>query len=145
MKSLEELANWSTSDLPSLLTQVILSEVEEAARARRFGRNLVAINNDLVRTKGRSIVFYRRGTLTATGVNEGATPGGNTITYTPYTLTVSKYAVCAKITQEAIDGSNLDLIRDTIYEAGIALADKEDQVILTVTTESKDITNKEFF
>ena len=131
MKSLEELANWSTSDLPTLLTQVILSEVEEAARARRFGRNLVSINNDLVRTKGRSIIFYRRGTLTATSVAEGGTPQGSTITYSPYTLTVSKYSVAAKITQEAIDGSNLDLIRDTIYEAGIALADKEDAVVLT--------------
>lgn len=130
MKSLEELANWGTTDLPSLLTQVILTEVEEAARARRFGRNLISINEDLVRTKGRSIIFYRRGTLSATGVSEGATPTGATITYTPYTLTVAKYAVSAKITQEAIDGSNLDLIRDTIYEAGIALADKEDNVIL---------------
>ncbi len=131
MKSLEELANWGTSDLPTLLTQVILDEVEEAARARRFGRNLLKINEDLVRTKGRSIIFYRRGTLTADSVAEGGTPQGATITYTPYTLTVSKYAVAAKITQEAIDGSNLDLIRDTIYEAGIALADKEDLVILT--------------
>lgn len=130
MKTLEELANWSSTDLPTLLTQVILTEVEEAARARRFGRNLVRINEDLVRTKGRSIVFYRRGTLTAASVSEGATPGGNTITYTPHTLTVGKYAVAAKITQEAIDGSNLDLIRDTIREAGIALADKEDAVIL---------------
>lgn len=131
MKSLEELANWGTSDLPTLLTQVILAEVEEAARARRFGRNLVSINEDLVRTKGRSIIFYRRGTLTASSVSEGGTPQGATITYTPYTLTVSKYAVAAKITQEAIDGSNLDLIRDSITEAGIALADKEDSVILT--------------
>lgn len=129
MKSLEELT-WTTGDLPSLLTKVILAEVEEAARARRFGRNLVRINEDLVRTKGRSIVFYRRGTLTAVSVSEGATPTLGTIIYSPHTLTVSKYGVAAKITQEAIDGSNLDLIRDTIREAGIALADKEDAVIL---------------
>jgi len=131
MKSLEELANWSTDDLPSLLTQVILAEVEEAARARRFGRNLVRINEDLVRTKGRSLIFYRRGTLSASAVTEGSSPSHSTITYTPHTLTVSKYAVAAKITQEAIDGSNLDLIRDTIREAGIALADKEDAVIIS--------------
>lgn len=132
MKSLEELA-WSTSDLPSLLTKVILAEVEEAARARRFGRSLVRINEDLVRTKGRNIVFYRRGTLTAKSVSEGGSAwsaAGGTISYSPYTLSVSKYAVATKITQEAIDGSNLDLIRDTIREAGIALADKEDTVIL---------------
>jgi len=143
MKSLEELA-WTTGDLPDLLTKVILAEVEEAARARRFGRNLVRINEDLVRTKGRSIIFYRRGILTAQAVSEGAVPVQSTITYTPNTLTVSKYSVAAKITQEAIDGSHLDLIRDTIREAGIALADKEDNVIVsallgqesTLTTEA---------
>lgn len=129
MKSLEELA-WTSEDLPSLLTKVILAEVEEAARARRFGRNLVRINEDLVRTKGRSIIFYRRGILTAESVSEGGQMTGSTITYTPHTLTVGKYGCAALITQEAIDGSNLDLIRDTIREAGIALADKEDLVIL---------------
>lgn len=130
MKSLEELANWGTSDLPTLLTQVILAEVEEAARARRFGRNLVRINEDLVRSKGRTMIFYRRGVLSADSISEGAVTQGQTISYTPFTLSVSKYSVAAKITQEAIDGSNLDLIRDTIREAGIALADKEDQVIV---------------
>lgn len=133
MKTLEELA-WTTTQLPTILTQVILAEVEEAARARRFGRNLVKINEDLVRTKGRSMIFYRRGTLSASAVTEGSDAwlsAGGTILYTPYTLTVAKYAVAIKVTQEAIDGSNLDLIRDTIHEAGIALADKEDAVILT--------------
>lgn len=129
MKSLEELA-WTTGDLPSLLTQVILAEVEEAARARRFGRNLVRINEDLVRTKGRQLVLYTRGTLIATAVSEGGSATQSTISYTPTTLDVNKYGVTAKITQEAIDGSNLDLIKDTIYEAGIALADKEDLVIV---------------
>lgn len=143
MKSLEELA-FASTDLPSLLTKVILAEVEEAARARRFGRNLVRINEDLVRTKGRSIVFYRRGTLSASGVSEGASAwsaAGGTITYTPHTLTVSKYAVATRITQEAIDGSHLDLIRDNIREAGIALADKEDlKIVQTLMGEESTIT-----
>lgn len=136
MKSLEELA-MTTSNLPSLLTHVILAEVEEAARARRFGRNLVRINEDLVRTKGTNLVFYRRGVLSASSVSEGATPTLGTITYTPHTLTVSKYGLAVKVTQEAIDGSRLDLIRDSIREAGIALADKEDTVIVGALTGCK--------
>lgn len=131
MKSLEELA-WTSADLPSLLTTVILAEVEEAARTRRFGRNLVRINEDLIRTKGRNLVFYRRGTLIASPVGEASdlSGAGQTISYTPNTLTVSKIGVPVLISQEAIDGSNLDLIRDSITEAGIALADAEDTSIV---------------
>ena len=129
MKSLEELAI-GPGNLPELLTKVILEEVEEAARARRFGRNLVRINEDLVRTKGRELVFYRRTTLTASKTMPGSIPTESQVSYSPNTLIVDKYAVGTKITQEAMDGSNLDLIRDTIREAGIALADKEDEVIL---------------
>jgi len=129
MKSLEELT--TLTNITDLLPRVILEEVEEAARARRFGRNLVQINEDLVRTKGRSIVIGRRATLTASSVAEGATPTQSDLSYTSNTITPSKIGVTVKITQEAIDGANLDLIRDHITEAGIALADKEDQDILS--------------
>jgi len=125
MKSLEELAT-GTSQILDLLPKIILDEVEEAARARRFGRNLVRINEDLVRTKGRSLVIGRRGTLTASSVSEGGTPTENTLTYSAHTITVGKIGTCVKITQEAIDGAELNLIKDAIAEAGIALADKED-------------------
>lgn len=124
MKSLEELTQ--VSNIYDLLPKVILEEVEEAARARRFGRSLVQINEDLVRTKGRTIVIGRRATLTASSVNEGATPSESSLSYSINTITPSKIGVCVKITQEAIDGANLDMIRDHITEAGIALADKED-------------------
>jgi len=126
MKSLEELANTTTTQIADLLPKIILQEVEEAARARRFGRNLVRINTDLVRIKGRSIVVGRRGVLTAASVNEGGTPNEGTLAYTSNTISPSKIGTALKITQEAIDGANLDLIRDGITEAGIALADKED-------------------
>ena len=129
MKSLEELVNTTTTQIADLLPKIILQEVEEAARARRFGRNLVRINTDLVRTKGRSIVVGRRGVLTAASVSEGNSPTGvaeGTLAYTSNTISPSKIGTALKITQEAIDGANLDLIRDGITEAGIALADKED-------------------
>jgi len=130
MKSLEELANIDTSAIAELVPKIILDEVEEAARARRFGRNLVRINDDLVRTKGRSIVIGRRGTLTAVDVSEGSTLSATAISYTSNTITPTKKGVAVHITQEAIEGCELNLIKDAVTEAGIALADKEDKDIM---------------
>jgi len=131
MKSLEELASTiDTSAISELVPKIILDEVEEAARARRFGRNLVRINDDLVRTKGRSIVIGRRGTLSAVDVSEGATLTSSKISYTSNTITPTKKGVAVHITQEAIEGCELNLIRDAVTEAGIALADKEDSDIM---------------
>lgn len=135
MKTLEELGTAGVSQIQDLIPKVILDEVEEAARARRFGRNLVRINEDLVRTKGRSIVVGRRGTLSAVSVSEGQSlkslgASAGTLSYTATTITPGKVGVTAVITQEAIEGCELNLIRDAITEAGIALAQKEDQDII---------------
>jgi len=129
MKSLEELAT-TTTEVTAMLPKVIIDEVEESARTRRFGRSLVRINDDLVRTKGRSIVIGRRGTLTASAVSEGSSPTESTLSYTSHTITPSKIGTCAKISQEAIDGLELNLIKEAVTEAGIALADKEDEDIV---------------
>jgi len=134
MKSLEELGTTGTAQIADLIPKVILDEVEEAARARRFGRALVRINEDLVRTKGRSIVVGRRSTLAAGTVGEGASlkssVNAGTLVYTATTITPVKVGTWAVITQEAIEGCELNLIKDAITEAGIALADKEDQDII---------------
>jgi N4-gp56 family major capsid protein len=133
MKSLEELAETTTS-IADLVPKVILAEIEEAARARRFGRSLIRINEDLIRTKGRSIVIGRRGILSASAVSEGASLKAvdvGTLSYTAHTITPTKVGTHAEITQEAIEGCELNLIRDAITEAGIALANKEDTDIVT--------------
>lgn len=147
MKSLEELATIDTTAVTDLIPKVILDEVEEAARARRFGRNLVRINEDLVRTKGRSIVVGRRGVLSAAGpISEGASlkaEDAGTLVYTASTITPVKYGTHAGITQEAIEGCELNLIRDAITEAGIALAQKEDEVILTELLTTSNTLNAE--
>jgi N4-gp56 family major capsid protein len=126
MKSIEELSTLTTTSIADLVPKVILEEVEEAARARRFGRSLIRINDDLTRTKGRSIIIGRRGTITAAAVSEGTTLGGSGITYTSNTITPTKSGVSVHITQESIEGCELNLIKDAVTEAGIALADKED-------------------
>lgn len=131
MKSMEELASTlNTTSIADLVPRVILDEVEEAARARRFGRALIKINEDLVRTKGRSIVIGRRGTVTATDVGEGAALTLEGITYVANTILPTKKGAAVHITQEAIEGCELNLIRDSVVEAGIALADKEDADIM---------------
>jgi hypothetical protein len=133
MKTLEELANSITAtSIADLVPKIILQEVEEAARARRFGRNLVRINDDLVRTKGRSITIGRRGTVTATQVSEGTDLSSATenITYLAHTLTPYKIGVGVAITQESIEAVELNLIKDSVLEAGIAIALKEDTDIL---------------
>lgn len=144
MKSLEELATIGTGTIAELVPRIILEEVEEAARARRFGRSLVKINEDLVRTKGRSIIVGRRGILAAESVGEGASLKAvdvGTLTYSSSTITPTKVGTHCGITQEAIEGCELNLIRDGITEAGIALAQKEDSDIITALLTSSNTLN----
>jgi N4-gp56 family major capsid protein len=130
MKTLEELAKMTTSDITAILPKIIIMEVEEAARAQRFGRALVRINTDLVGKQGRSIHVPKRGTMTAGHIGEGASlnafTGGTSPTYTTVEITPTKVVSYAALTQEALDASEFDLIRDHIREAGEALADLED-------------------
>ena len=147
MKSLEELATIDTSIISDLVPKIILDKVEEAARARRFGRNLVKINEDLVRTKGREILVGRRTVLAAGAVSEGASLKGTvdagTLTYSASTIHPTKIGTHCGITQESIEGCELNLIRDGITEAGIALAQKEDMDIITALLGSSNTINAE--
>lgn len=133
MKSLEELA-LTVSDVSALLPKIILAEVETAARAARFGRQLVRINRDLVGAKGRTINVPVRGTITALDVAEGADLSASTskVAYSTQEIGVSKVGVGVIISQESIDAVEVDVIRDHIEEAGEALAVKEDTRILSV-------------
>nr|HID14878.1 hypothetical protein [Anaerolineae bacterium] len=111
-----------------------MDAVEEAARARRFGRALVRINTDLVGKPGRSIHVPKRGVMTAQRIAEGteldAFTAGTSPAYSTVEIVPFKIVSFAAITQESIDASQFDLIRDHIREAGEALADLEDQEII---------------
>lgn len=146
MKELEELATITTTSIDELVPKVILAEVEEAARARRFGRSLVRINEDLVRTKGREIIIGRRHILSATSVNEGASlsaTNAGTLTYTSSTIHPMKVGTHCELTQESIESCELNLIRDGILESGIALAQKEDEDIVTELLTGSNTINAE--
>jgi len=137
MKSLEELAEMKVSDLTQVLPKIILDAVETAQRARRFGRALVKINEDLVGRPGRSIHVPCRGSITATHVSEGcAIPSAAEVkaAYKTQEITPTKSVVMVRITQEAIEATQFDLVRDHILEAGEALADLEDVDIIEALT-----------
>jgi len=131
MKSLEELGTITSGSLLDVLPKIILDEVETAAREKRFGRQLVRVNEDLTRTKGRELVIGRIGALTAGDVTEGSSPTQQSeLATTANTITIKKIGLKAFISQEAIDASNIDVIRLQIQEAGLAIAKKEDTDIL---------------
>jgi len=145
MKSLEQLA-LELVDVTNLFPK-ILTDVEEAAREKRFARQLVIVNTDLTRRKGRTLtVPYRRripyrGAGAVGYVGEGATPPEVEATYTTREVTVTKIGAWFKVRQEVIDAVEIDVIRDQILEVGEAIADLEDWMIMdelfgTVTTET---------
>jgi len=137
MKTLEELSDIDTTHLTDILPKIILKAVETSARARRFGRELVKINRDLVGKPGRSIHIPCRGSIVAAHVDEGcAVPEGaqDRANYRTQEITPEKTAVMVKITQEAMDATQFDLVKDHILEAGEAMADLEDLDIIDCLT-----------
>lgn len=135
VKTIEELAvDISTTEISILVPRILLREIDVAARAARRARSLVRINRDLVGAKGRSIIVPSRGQLTAVSVSEGSTFATSSVTYDGTTITPTKIGLGVRISQESIDGTEIDVINDLIKEAGEALADKEDVDIIAVFT-----------
>lgn len=129
MKSLEEL-QLTTSDVTAVLPKVIAREVETAARPRRYGRQLLRENTDLLGRPGRTIDLPVRGGITAGRVSEGAT---STIVKSAYsTVPVTPFKISAHfiVTQETINAMEMDVIEDFFDEAGHAMADAEDLEIM---------------
>ena len=129
MKSLEEL-QLTTSDVTAVLPKVIAREIETAARPRRYGRQLLRENADLLGRPGRTIDLPVRGAISAGRVNEGAT---STIVKSAYsTIPVTPFKISAHfvVTQETINAMEMDVIEDFFDEAGHAMADAEDTEII---------------
>lgn len=129
MKSLEEL-QLTTSDVTAVLPKIIASEIETSARPRRYGRQLLASNRDLVGRPGRSIHLPVRGGIVAGRVAEGATSTILKSAYSTVEVTPFKISVHFIVTQETINAMEMDVIQDFFDEAGHALADLEDLEIL---------------
>jgi len=129
MKSLEEL-DLTVSDVTALEPKIIEVFVDRVAEARRFGRQLVRLNDRLLREKGRTVNLPLGGKIEAGDVSEGGSPPSVEIAYTSVAVTVKKIGLANPITEEAIRASEIDIIRDHIEQAGEALARKEDKDIL---------------
>jgi N4-gp56 family major capsid protein len=152
MKTLSELSA-TEYDVQAILPKIIMDEVETVAREKRYGRQLLKVNTDLVGAKGRSILVARRTTLSAGRVSENANisdtlgkaiVAGN-VTESAYgTVEVVPFKVGTwiRISQEAIDGQNIDVLRDMIEEAGETLADQEDLEIFNELYGRTSVTNE---
>ena len=132
MRELQTLAGTITSSVASLEpTEVIARQIEEAARANLVAMQAVRVNRDLVGSPARSLIVGSRGTITAAAVNEGATITLVNPSYSPATITPTKFGVAVEITTEAINAFQFDLINDYLAEAGYAMAKYLDSLVCT--------------
>jgi N4-gp56 family major capsid protein len=128
MKSFEELGIQKTQ-VQAVYPKRISAFVEKTAKEFRFGRQLLRIDSTLVRTKGRSLHLPLRGSIAAARVNEATSPSEQTLSWSTTEVTPFKIGTYVPITQEAIDGTEINIINGMIEEAGFAMADYEDQEI----------------
>lgn len=140
MKDLEELA-LTSSDITALLPKVIGKTIEGVARSKRYARQLLRLEDTLLKTKGRSIHLLKRGTVTASQVSEGSTPTVVEASYTSVEVIPQKYGLGLQITQEAIDGAEINIINDQLREVAEAMADKEDEVLFDAIADSTEATD----
>lgn len=137
MKTLEELA-LTQYDIQAVLPKIILEDVETYARPQRILRQTVRINEDLVHNKGRAITIVRRGQMSCGPVTEAnsisdaygkeliVSDVAGSAYETVVTITPTKFGAWFRISQEAIDGSEFETIRQYIEETAEAIADRED-------------------
>jgi len=129
MKSIEELT--VTSGSIAALEPKIMTGVIEEAKKMAIGRQLLTINDQLMREGGRTLTFpYRTRGEGAGIVGEATEPPEVSAKYTTVTATVTKIGCFFKVTEESIETARIDVIQDQITEAGYALADFEDWMIM---------------
>lgn len=128
LREIEEL-QLTTSDISDILPKRMASYVEQVARRRRYGRQLLRLNTQLIRHKGRSVHLPTRGSITAVRISEATTPTEQNVSWSTTEVTPFKIGTQLYITQESIDGTEIDVINGSIEEAGIALAVSEDTEI----------------
>ena len=128
LRSLEEL-QLKTSDITDILPKRMADFVEQEARRVRYGRQLLRMNRQLLSTKGRSVHLPARGANSAVRVSEAYEPTESNASWSTQEVTPFKLGANIHITQESIDGTEIDVINGSIEETGIALAVREDDEI----------------
>lgn len=131
LSNLQELAGTITTSVASLEpTEIIRGSIEKSARANLVAMQRVRVNRDLIGSPARSLIVGGRGTISVASVSEGSAITKVNPTWTPHTLTPTKYGVGVRITREALDAFHFDLIDSWLEEAGYAMATKLDDVVL---------------
>lgn len=129
MKKFEEL-QLTTTDLVDILPKRIASEIQRYIHPKLYGRQLLRTNKDLLNRAGRSIHLPKAGTVSAQRISEGtAFTDFQEVAFETVEVTPFKIGVPLKITQEAIDAAEFDVLDIQLEEAAKALANLEDEEI----------------
>jgi len=134
MKTLAELADTKTTDVDQIRRIIWSEELEKTATARRVARNFVRINRDLQKTKAKQlklpVASYQA--ISASATTEGAAISTTTLDYSKtVTLDPVEIGAAVGLTKEVIEEVCIDIVRDATDQLAEALAQKEDQDILS--------------
>jgi len=143
--SIEELQNMelaagdeiSHADITARIPEVWAAEIEARAEIERVFKKYCKVNTDLVGRAGDTIKIPRRAyvdlnTYYAEAQSELVSMTQNfELTLDTITLTPTEMGISGRITKQAIDEAMISLVNDTQAGLALAMADKEDQDILT--------------
>jgi len=120
------------ADIVNVIPKVILDVIEAERRKRAVLANICKVDRTLIRTKGRSVHIPKRGLLTAVDVGEVEDITGKGIpdvAYETVEVTPGKIGTTFKVSNKAIRATEIDIINDLLKDAGLAIADQEDDKI----------------
>lgn len=137
MNDIETLSDTYREDVQGVIPTKWSKLVEEAARPKRVFRNYIRFNNELLNREGDSVNIPRRGTLTAAAIAEGGTIIPEALTVgTALTLTPTEYGVAVKISRQAVERTQINLLQDATEELGQSMAQIEDEIIRDAINEA---------
>jgi len=130
MKTLEELTDTTSTTVDDIVPELWSKDLELAAQAKRVARNLIRVNTDL-RTSGGDIIHIpKQGKITASSLTEGTDITPAALAYSTLDLTPVEIGAAVRITKEAVEKVQIDLLKDATDQLAEALAQREDQDIL---------------
>jgi len=125
MKTFEELI-LTSGDVAAIKKEVFIDAVRAEAEPRRVFKNLVTVSPR--REPRIKVPIYQP--ITATKVTtEGTLPAETEVTYSTVEITAEEYGVYKRFSRRVQAETDVDVVRLAIEEAGIALANAENQMI----------------
>lgn len=134
MKEIHELA-LGTADVAAITPKIIATAIMEVARGETVFAQFFRPNRDLVgQGTPHEMSFPKKGTgiTTSWGVSPGGTVTASSMTYDATTIRVAKGGIRLEFTNESLESSMRDVIKDHIYDAGLEWAEQIDDVAKTI-------------